>query len=264
MDSHGFGVVNVAPLKGILAMNFTKALAVGIIIFLPVTGSAANRALLCEQVKGPRLDYFTHNSMSVENNKFLLGTDQVADTYVKFIFSDNRQDVAFMLGDAEQIKAQPLANNMKIVYATPSQISFFGEVNKVPTMASYYTAMQVVVYSQQSVWKGDTFKGLHSSLFYAKCHEDVANSPVVAAAPIAAPAPVQTVAPTQAAAPKVAEAEISPAPGVDQFTEAPVTNIMPVQAPEPKKPAVIKSARVDEDDLTTLTPNQNDDDYTSG
>lgn len=151
-------------------MKFQRILLLSLLSILPLSSYAGGRTIFCNEPMGPRLDYFTQNTANLQNNQFLVGRDQMNDVRIRIVLDDNNQDVSFVVGsDADLQKTSP-TNNMKIVFATTDQVSFLGKVNEAPILATYYPSMNILIYTQQSVWPGDSFSGARAMLFYARCN----------------------------------------------------------------------------------------------
>lgn len=151
-------------------MKLFRILLINLLTLTSFAASASGRTVMCDAPMGPRLDYFTQNTANLQNNQFLVGNDQMSDVHVRVVLNDNNQDVSFAVGSMAQLQAIPEVNNMKVVDTTKDQVSFFGKVNDAPILATYYPAMSIIVYTQQSVWPGDSFSGARAMLFYARCH----------------------------------------------------------------------------------------------
>jgi len=206
-------------------MQIKKLILTHLLFLLPAISFAAEMKILCDEPVGTRIDYFTQNTATLKNNEFLVGRDQVTGMQPQIIFNANNQDVSFVIGDATMLAAQQKTGNMKVILSTQEQISFTGMVNNAPVLATYYPAMKVLMYSQQSVWPGDSFTGARSILFYSKC-QDLTPQPVVTTV---APGEESVLPPSAPVAPMTMQGAPTAAPA----TAAPVTSAPPETARAP-------------------------------
>lgn len=123
------------------------------------------KTITCAPPEGTRIDYFAYNSLNLENQKFFMGRDRVSTLQPKIILDNNNKNfVTFVLGTDPS-----LTNTMKVLQSDSEQISFAGLINGAPMLASYYLKLQILIYSQQSIWPGPNFQGARASIFYSKC-----------------------------------------------------------------------------------------------
>jgi len=139
-------------------------------LLIPLTSFAADKKIICETPDGMRLDYFVFNRLDVENNKFLASRDRMSKANIAIIFHDKSKDVTFYIQTDKNSKPSEY-KNMKIIYQNLQQITFDGMFNRAPIMATYYPLYDILVYSQQSVWPGQNYKGARAVFFHAKCHD---------------------------------------------------------------------------------------------
>lgn len=141
-----------------------------LLILLPFSGIAANKTIVCDSPQGTRIDYFSVNNINLKNETFLMGRDRVSGMQPTIILDDNNKDVSFVIGDAAELKsASTKTGNMTVLAYNDDQISFTGLVNNAPILATYYPKINVLIYSQQSIWPGPNYEGARAVLFYAKC-----------------------------------------------------------------------------------------------
>lgn len=140
------------------------------ILIFPLFSFAAQTTIICDEPMGSRVDYFAFNSMNLENEKFIMGKDKVSGMKPIITLNSNNHDVGFVISDAADAKSvQPKKGEMKVLAYNDDQISFVGLVNGAPILATYYPKIQILIYSQQSIWPGPNYQGARAVIFYAKC-----------------------------------------------------------------------------------------------
>lgn len=148
-----------------------KKILIIIMIFLlhlPLA-SFSDETISCDPPQGTRVDYFSRNSINLQNDTFLMSRDKISGMNPRIVLMSNHQDVLFTIGDTSEMKSQPKHGNMKVLLYNENQISFTGMVNGAPILASYYPQLHILIYSQQSIWPGPNYQGLRAVMFYAKC-----------------------------------------------------------------------------------------------
>lgn len=150
-------------MKRIIALTFAV---------LPIIAFSADKTILCGAPEGSRIDYFTFNSLNLQNETFLMGRDRVSGMRPRIILSANNRDVFFTIGDAAEVKGQPKTGKMQVLAYNDEQISFTGVVNGAPILATYYPKMNILIYSQQSIWPGPNYQGARAVIFYSKCQTE--------------------------------------------------------------------------------------------
>lgn len=138
----------------------------------PLTVFALDQSISCDPPQGMRVDYFVENKINLDNQKFIVGRDQISGMKPRIILHENGKDVSLTLGDTTEAKTEPKPSHMQVIMERPDQISFTGMVSGAPVMATYYPKMNVLIYSQQSVWPGDDYQGARAVIFYSKCQVD--------------------------------------------------------------------------------------------
>lgn len=138
-----------------------------------ISSFAADKTILCDEPQGTRIDYFSTNSINLKNETFIMGRDRISGLRPKLVLLSNNKDVSFTIGDAAEVKGQVKTGSMKVLAYDEDQISFTGVINGAPILATYYPKMQVLIYSQQSIWPGPNYQGARAVIFYAKCKAQV-------------------------------------------------------------------------------------------
>ncbi len=140
---------------------------------------ARTTQVTCEPPVGTRIDYFTKNSAGVENNKFQMSRDKVSGANPHIVFNSASEMVDFSIrnsavfvNDSEQ---KPISASMKVIAYSDNQVTFAGILNNAPMMATYYSKLHILMFTEQNIWTGSDFEGARATLFYSRCTEETAN-----------------------------------------------------------------------------------------
>ncbi len=142
----------------------------------PLVSFSESKTITCETPQGTRVDYFTENNVNLKNQTFLMGRDQVSGMNPQIILNPENKTVSFIIGDAAEIKSQPKSGNMQVLLYSDDQISFAGLINNAPILASYYPKMNILIYSQQSIWPVVEIQGARAVIFYSRCAAAIAKT----------------------------------------------------------------------------------------
>lgn len=138
-----------------------------ILILFSHSALSLDKVILCDPPQGTRVDYFAFNNINLQNQTFLMSRDQVSGMRPKLIIGKN--SVTFIIGDASEVKTTSKGGNMQVLLYNGDQISFSGMVNGAPILGTFYPKMNILIYSQQSIWPGPSYKGARAVIFYSKC-----------------------------------------------------------------------------------------------
>lgn len=131
--------------------------------------------ITCDAPWGSRVDFFSQAKEGVEPNTFLMARDKITGIHPVLILNNADKTVTFDLKDStlyQDDKNVTKTANMKVIAYNENQITFAGVLNNAPIMGTYYPKMNILYFSQQSLWQTQELTGANAFLFQSKCTVD--------------------------------------------------------------------------------------------
>lgn len=151
-----------------------KTLGISLILLSLQAHAAENQrvGITCDAPWGSRVDYFENNKVNQANKTFLMARDKITGIHPKLILDDQEKSVYFELTDttlfdkkSESVKSA----NMNVIAYNDEQITFTGVLNNAPVMGTFYPKMNILIFSQQSIWKNEQLQGANAFLLQSQC-----------------------------------------------------------------------------------------------
>lgn len=141
--------------------------------------AAKTTHITCEPPVGTRIDYFTKNNAGIENNKFQMSRDKVSGVNPHIVFNSALDTVEFSIRgstlSADSASSDATVASMKVIAYSDNQVTFAGIVNNAPMMATYYSKLNILIFSEQNIWSGGDLEGARATVFYSRCTEEAAH-----------------------------------------------------------------------------------------